>query len=775
MRYIYTIPLLILSITLCLISTQVQAQVGNIRGFVYEEESGEPVIFTSVYLKGTNYGIQTDVNGYFSISKLPSGAYTLMVTTLGHDTLTEKINLKEGEIITKKLYLKKSSVKLKELEISAEKKEQMTEVRTSVTKITPQDIKKIPSVGGEPDIAQYLQVLPGVVFTGDQGGQLYIRGGAPVQNKVLLDGMIIYNPFHSIGLFSVFDADYIRNADVYTGGFGAQYGGRISSVMDITSRDGNKKRLSGKVGATTFGSKILFEGPIIKAKEDGESSTSFLLSYKNSYLQQSSKIFYNYIDSAGLPYNFHDFYGKVSINANNGSKFNLFGFSFNDMVNYKSTNKINWSSNGVGSNFIVLPSGSSVLIKGNFSYSKYGINMSQGNDLPRTSNIDGFNLGLNFTYFSRKNELNYGVDVLGFKTKFDYYTFRYKITQEQNTSELAGYFKYKIIAGKLIIDPSFRLHYYASLREISPEPRVGLKYNVTDVFRIKASAGRYSQNLIAANSDRDVVNLFYGFLSGSENLPSTFIKRNGNVTKVNSKLQKADHYIVGFEYDLTQHLMLNIEAYDKEFIQLSNLNRNKILEDVADNFNKPDSIKKDYIIENGFARGIDVLLKYDYKKLYVWAVYSFGYVRRWDGQQLYPPHFDRRHSINLVASYTFGKRLNWELDARWNYGSGFPFTQTQGYYELLDFQGGINTDYTTSNGTMGILYGKLNGQRLPSYHRLDISVKRKFILSENSLLEVNAGITNMYNRSNVFYFDRISNKTIYQLPFMPSVGLNLSF
>ena len=272
------------------INAIVFAQSANIRGFVYESESAEPVIFTSVLLKGTTFGAQTDVNGYFSITKLPAGTYTMMITMLGHDTLQEAITVKNGEIVTKKVYLKKSSVKLKEFEISAEKKEQLTEVRTSVTKITPQDIKKIPSVGGEPDIAQYLQVLPGVIFTGDQGGQLYIRGGAPVQNKVLLDGMIIYNPFHSIGLFSVFDADYIRNADVYTGGFGAQYGGRISSIMDITTRDGNKKRISGKVGATTFGSKILLEGPLKKAKEDGGGSSSFLLSYKNSYLEQSSKL-----------------------------------------------------------------------------------------------------------------------------------------------------------------------------------------------------------------------------------------------------------------------------------------------------------------------------------------------------------------------------------------------------------------------------------------------------------------------------------------------------
>jgi hypothetical protein len=757
------------------INAIVFAQSANIRGFVYESESAEPVIFTSVLLKGTTFGAQTDVNGYFSITKLPAGNYTMMITMLGHDTLQEAITVKNGEIVTKKVYLKKSSVKLKEFEISAEKKEQLTEVRTSVTKITPQDIKKIPSVGGEPDIAQYLQVLPGVIFTGDQGGQLYIRGGAPVQNKVLLDGMIIYNPFHSIGLFSVFDADYIRNADVYTGGFGAQYGGRISSIMDITTRDGNKKRISGKVGATTFGSKILLEGPLKKAKEDGGGSSSFLLSYKNSYLEQSSKLLYNYVDTAGLPFNFNDFYGKVSLNSANGSKLNLFGFNFSDRVNYKTTSNLKWTSSGIGSNFVVVPSGSSVLIKGNFAYSNYGITMSEGTELPRTSDIKGFNFGINFTYFTRQNELNYGIDILGFKTKFDFYNFKYKISQEESTSELAGYLKYKLIFGKLILDPSLRLHYYASLQEISPEPRIGMKYNLTDRFRLKASAGRYSQNLLAANSDRDVVNLFYGFLSGPDNLPSTFVNRNGKVKEVKSKLQKADHYIAGFELDITRKISLNVEAYDKEFTQLTNLNRNKIFDDVADNSGKPDTLKKDFIIESGFARGLDFLLKYDYKKLYIWAVYSIGYVRRWDGQQLYAPHFDRRHNVNLVSSYTFGKGLNWEIDARWNYGSGFPFTQTQGFYELLDFQGNLNTNYTAANGNVGVLYGKLNDKRLPSYHRFDISVKRKFAIGDNGLLEINGGITNIYHRQNVFYFNRVTNRTVYQLPFMPSVGLNMTF
>ena len=142
----------------------------------------------------------------------------------------------------------------------------------------------------------------------------------------------LYNPFHSIGLFSVFDTDILRNAEVYTAGFNADYGDRISSIMDITTRDGNKKRLAGKVAATTFGAKVMLEGPIAKQKDPGKGSSSFIISAKNSYLEESSKIFYEYIDEDGLPFNFLDIYGKVSIHGSNGSKVNFFGFNYTDEV-----------------------------------------------------------------------------------------------------------------------------------------------------------------------------------------------------------------------------------------------------------------------------------------------------------------------------------------------------------------------------------------------------------------------------------------------------------
>jgi len=159
-------------------------------------------------------------------------------------------------------------------------------------------------------------------------------------------------------------------------------------------------------------------------------------------------------------------------------------------------------------------------------------------------------------------------------------------------------------------------------------------------------------------------------------------------------------------------------------------------------------------------------------------------VERWDGLRSYMPHFDRRHNMNFVASYTFGKDLDWDVDIRWNLGSGFPFTKTAGFYEYVTFADGINTNYTQvnydpnnpqSNSQLGILYGEYNAGRLPYYHRLDINVKKRFSFGENSMLEIAVGATNLYNRQNIFYFDRIRYVRVNQLPILPNLSMSWEF
>jgi uncharacterized FlaG/YvyC family protein len=775
-----------------IVSLFAQAQNGTVRGFVYEEETGEVVIFTNVFLKGTSIGASTDVNGYFSVTQIPEGQYTLVVTYLGYDTFSEEITVRAGDITTEKIFLKKSSVQMQTVEISAERQERQTNVTMSVTKATPKQIKQIPTIGATADLAQYLQVLPGVIFTGDQGGQLYIRGGSPIQNKVLLDGATIFNPFHSIGLFSVFDTEVIKNADIYTGGFGAEYGGRISSIMDITTRDGNKRKFSGKVGLSTFAANALFEGPIKKQTNDGKSSSSFILSAKHSYLDESSKIFYDYIDEDGLPFSFTDLYGKVSFNTSSGSKINLFGFSFNDEVRFQETSNLNWSSSGGGADFILVPSSTAALLEGGLNFSSYDITLKErasssnpssgdsGEEVllqPRTSAVNSFNLFLDFKYFFGDDALKYGIDISGFGTELSFFNpLGQRIEQNDNNTELAGYVSYKKKINNLILDMGFRLQYYATIRTLRPEPRLGVKYNLTEKLRLKAAFGMFSQNIISANSDRDVVNLFYGFLVGPEDLQDEITLEDGSTREVKNPLQTAIHYIAGVEYDLTNRISINLEGYFKDFTQLTNINRNKIYSSRTQDPTVPDILKNDFIVETGTAVGIDLTVGYETRQIFIWTVFSVANVDRWDGIRSYDPVFDRNYNVNLVASYRFGKGLNWEVNGRWNYGSGFPFTQNQGFFLQENFNDGLNTDITQTNSDNAqIQYANLNEGRLPDYHRLDLTVKKTFKFSENSMLETSFSVTNTYGRENIFFVDRVTGERVNQLPVLPSLGILYSF
>jgi len=749
----------------------------SIRGFVYEEETGEPAIFCNVFLKGTTYGSSTDVNGYFLISHVPEGKYILTITYLGYDTIKKNISLKSREIYSENFYLKKSSVELQTIVVNAEREEARTQTKTSVVTITPKTINKLPSVGGQADIAQYMQVVPGVIFTGDQGGQFYVRGGSPIQNKFILDGMTIYNPIHSIGLYSVFETDLIRNASIYTGGYNAEYGSRISSIMDITYKDGNKKNLSGAIGASTFGARAMLEGPLVKQKDPKGGSVTYVLSAKGSYLSQSSKALYPYANDNGLPFNYLDLYGKLTLSAGNGSKISFFGFSFNDNVkNYESIADFGWNSWGAGAKFVVIPGKSTALIDGIFSYSKYQTEIQSSALTPRQSYISGFSGNVNFTYFMGKSSLKYGIEIQGNTTDYSYTGLNdVSISQKENSTQLGLYVKYKYTSGKFIIEPGFRLQWYASISEISPEPRLSIKWNVSDRFRLKFAGGLYSQNLVSATSDRDVVNLFYGFLTSPENLPQTFDGK-----EINSKLQKSDHAILGAEFDVGRHINLNFEGYYKYFPQLTNINRQKIYTQENAPPDAPEVLVTDFIIEKGKAYGFDAVFKYDYRNLYVWMVYSLGYVKRTyedeSGKLItYNPHYDRRHNVNFMLSYTMGSKKQYEFNVRWNLGTGFPFNQVQGFYEYLTLPGGVNTDYVHENGKLGLIYGDLYTGRLPVYHRLDFDFKRTFFFSDRTRLSIDLSIVNVYNRHNVFYVDLVTNEVVYQLPIMPSFGINFYF
>ena len=662
--------------------------------------------------------------------------------------------------------------------ITAENKTKRTEIEISKLKLDQKGLERIPSYGAENDIVGAFSVTPGVITTGDQGGQLYVRGGTPIQNKVLLDGMTIYNPFHSIGFFSIFETELVKNVDIYTGGFESKYGGRISSVMDITYRDGNRKEFGGKLSTSPFLAKLVLEGPIGKIKNDKPANGSYIFSAKHSLLDYTSKSLYpNINDGNGLPFNFTDLYGKITFTGDGGSKVSVFGFHNQDSVNY-SVADLNWEASGGGLNFLMIPSGSPVFIRGHVNGSNFQTTFSESATEPRFSKIGGFDLGFDFSYFLKnESEMNYGFNINGFNTQFvTYNEVQRKIEATNFTTEIGGYFNYRYVGLRWVFQGGFRVQAYTSLNTISPEPRLGLKFNATENLRFKFSGGRYSQNFTSASSDKDVVNLFNGLLSAPTNVQDVFTNEFQQEKTVQNGLQYATHAIAGVEYDLGNNVSINVEGYYKYFSQLSNINPNKLYEDIS-TFNQiADVFKKDFIIESGQSYGVDFLIKYTKDRLFLWGVYSLGKSTRWDGFTEYFPVFDRRHNVNLVGSYSFGKKKDIELNMRWNLGSGLPFTPTAGYYQAENFSGGVTSNYVTNNpSSISTILGGFNSQRLPYYHRLDITIKKHIVFKNKNVLELIGSVTNVYNRKNIFYVNRISSKEIYQFPLLPSFGVSFKF
>lgn len=778
-KWTNNIQTLLLSLAFVLILPASAVAQCTVKGVLYDESNGEAIPFANVVLDGTRHGASTDLNGFFLINRIASGTYTLRVRYVGYNDHEEQITLQGKQTVTLKITLKPTATQLEDFVVSDTRTaEQQTQTQVSVEKITATQIQQMPSIGGQSDIAQYLQVLPGINSTGDQGGQLYIRGGSMIQNLCMLDGMIVYNPFHSIGLYSVFETDLILNANIYTGGFGATYGGRLSSVMDITTRDGNKRHHTGKVGVNTFGASLVLEGPLKRESAQSKSAITYILSAKNSYLSKTGENIYPYLDSP-LPYDFLDLYGKLTINSGTGSKVSFFGFRFDDKVdNYQFINDYHWRNTGMGTNFVLM-TGTSSLLEGTLAYSSYEITLDDGSNDDKRSGINGFNMNIGVTNFVGSGKVHYGVAMEQYSTDYSFYnTYGLRTEQQEHTNNISAYITYHAQWGGLLFDPGLRYTLYSSLDEGALEPRLSMKYNINNRLRLKLAGGWYSQVFLDARSDNDIVNLFSGFLTGSGNLnkPDSFRGES-----ISGCVQRAQHLIVGMEYDITRHLNLNIEGYYKNFSQLLNANHNKRFDRFDDAYTNPQSpyykeqyYMTDYMIEDGVAYGVDLSLCYDIERLYLWATYSIGSVKRRDEKQSYHPHYDRRHTINVMATYAIGEQREWEVSMRWSYGSGFPYTQTQGVYEMITSDD-IAIDYTESNGTYGLVYGSYYGGRLPSYHRMDVGIKRKISIGTRSLLEINAGVTNLYNRKNIFYFDRMTLKPVYQLPILWSAGMSFSF
>jgi hypothetical protein len=363
---------------------------------------------------------------------------------------------------------------------------------------------------------------------------------------------------------------------------------------------------------------------------------------------------------------------------------------------------------------------------------------------------------------TKRTALEYGLELISLNTGFQFENpFNLTISQNDFTTEMAAFLRFKYQFNKFIFQPGFRMHYYASQGQFSPEPRVGLKYLWSDNFRLKMGGGLYSQNLISLANNQDVVQLFSGFLVG----PETTLYRGDSKVPVKSRLQKANHIVAGFEWEPFKLFSVSVEGYQKTFNQLISLNRNK-----------RKATDPDFLVEEGSAMGLDFAFAYKPSSFDIGLSYSLASVYETSNMVRFPTIFDRRHSLNFLFSYLSGKTKQWKWAAHWYVGSGFPFTQTQGFFEDNKLTDLLQTDIVRGNYPLGtLLADEINGGRLSYYHRLDLSIQYMHKLNKFAYIESTFAVTNVYNRQNVFYLERISNQRVNQLPVIPSLNCTVGF
>jgi len=445
----------------------------ELKGYVYEKETGFAIPLASVALLGTPLGSVTNDYGFFLIRKIPAGKYTAVVRCVGFMEYRQEVVIREDYLESLIFKLDKQNIELEAATISGERRrwERMTPVGQQ--RMTVESMKKTPTLGVQSDLAQVLQTLPGVIFTGDRGGQLYVRGGAPVHNKVLMDGMTIINPFHSIGFMSVFDTEILQSVDVFSAAYGAQYGGRVSSIMDIRTRPGNRTNFKGTASQSNIGYGILLEGPIKKMTEKSIGSISYILSTKGSVLKSTAPVVYPWLDSIGLPYRYNDFYGKVSFMEKNGNIFDVFGLHHSDAVSNKNAVTSKWNTTGGGFGFVISPMNSDFLFINRLAMSKYSAVYDDPLTTPKSTIYENLDMSIKGIHVLDRFELIWAAEFSSIHTQYVHTRYdKMRVTENLYTSDAIVLFQTKFIRPRWIIEPGLHLRVYSAIFTLMPEPRL---------------------------------------------------------------------------------------------------------------------------------------------------------------------------------------------------------------------------------------------------------------------------------------------------------------
>ncbi len=742
----------------------------TISGFTRDESNGEPLPYTNIVIDENKIGTSSDVNGYFVLPNLNTGQYTIQVRMIGYKTVERKINI-QLENLRIDFELEPTTVDLEQITVSAERMRFENRVDVSRVNLTNQEIRRVPAFI-ETDIFRTLQLLPSVSASNDFNAALIVRGGSPDENLILIDGAEIYNPYHIGGVFSTFNADMISDTEFLAGGFPAQYGGRLSSVLKITAREGDSKngrladsnpiksfwdysKISGDI--SLLSSKILAEGPLYKG--------SWMISGRRTYFDQFVSLYYTLKDeSEPFNYYFWDTHIKFKTSPNKNNQIIYSQFSGKDDLflsigggDFPGIDfSWDWGNSTKSLIWKYIPN-SNYFIENNLSRTDYKFNVDFAIDFNPDStetssedeSTDNADLSLDIDNIVRDVAFDQNIsyffsDAIHIKTGW-----QYKILYLNYNEKFAGINRATLNSEpaitsvyanstwhpipKLHLNTGFRLSKFSQYNDVLINPRFGLKYHPITDLALKVSWGKYSQFLYTINQEDELLRI----VDFWQPIPE------------GKKPQQAEHFIIGSEYWISEGNSVSIEAYFKKYDNIYDLNPKVDGSDISGTI---------AISGIGESYGLEFLYRLRLGKLSGWISYAYSSIERevdlnsdgiiWEEKEIYPAKYDKPHSFNSVLSYQLSE--NNEIGMSTIFSSGQTYTPVVGKVHQAGSQiyGSLENPYQY----FGNIYGGRNSGRYPDYFRIDVSLTRK-----SNLLGLNGKwkfqIINLTNHYNVLLYN----------------------
>ncbi|WNB17585.1 TonB-dependent receptor [Marivirga arenosa] len=763
----------------------------RISGYIKDAETGENLIGANIWQPATKQGTSANNYGFYSLN-LSADTATLEVSYVGYSTVKKFIKLDGDTTINFELSI---SDDLSEVVVKGTRPELELTKMSSIT-ITSQNIKAIPALLGEVDVLKTIQLMPGVQSGSEGSSGIYVRGGGPDQNLILLDGVPVYNASHLFGFFSVFNADAISNVEVVKGGFPARYGGRLSSVIDINMKDGNMKNWQADGGIGLISSRLSVEGPLIKDK------ASIILSGRRTYIDVLARpIIRASTDDVDLGYFFHDFNGKINYKFSDKDRVYLSAYTgkdkfyardeyeFEDAISvneYKDESGIQWGNWTTAARWNHLFS-NQLFLNTTATYSQYDFDLFNESyyryATPDDETVENFYAEYNsgITDYGLKTDFDYYLNnghSLKFGTNYIYHIFRPEAfnfeadfqedinipdTKPIYGNEFSVYVedefeplpKLKINAG--IHASAFKVNdeFYTSF-----QPRISTRYLINQNLSLKASYSEMAQFLhLLTNSGIGLPTDLW--VPVTENIKPQYSQQ----TAVGISSLLADG-----KYDMS------VEGYYK--------NMNNLIEyKEGSNFlNLTESWEDKIAIGNGWSYGAEFLFRKKEGDFNGWIGYTLSYNNRQFDElnfgRVFPYKYDRRHDISIVTNYRLSEK--WEISGTWVYGTGNSITLPIAKIPPLSEQPRFSDGYFYGSNEV-YQYSNRNAYRMPSYHRADFGITRHKEKDWGSS-SWTISVYNLYNRQNPFFINTTTNSigetsfnqiSLFQL--IPSFTYNFKF